>query len=104
MRQSPHIAQVLAGMAVLVMVHIVLGFLTYLLALGISSLSSSSPLLVVLLFGVLGIGISQLLYVIPLCIWLSRKRQIGMRNGAVIGAVLTALLNGSCFIYFWSVW
>lgn len=40
----------------------------------------------------------QLLYVIPLCIVLRRQQRIAMRNGVVIGAAITALLNGGCFL------
>lgn len=44
------------------------------------------------------IGISQLLYVVPLCIWLKRKNRMSMMKGVIIGAVITALLNGGCWI------
>ncbi|MEQ9235604.1 MAG: hypothetical protein RIG66_16145 [Coleofasciculus sp. E2-BRE-01] len=37
----------------------------------------------------------QLLYVIPLIIWLKHRRKMGMMKGVIIGAVLTALLNVS---------
>ena len=104
MRQTPQIAQVLAGIAVLAVLHIVFSLFAYLLAIVSSSIAPSNQLLIVPLFLVFAIGISQLLYVLPLCIWLNRRRQLGMRNGVIIGAVLTALLNGSCFIYLLNVW
>ncbi len=40
----------------------------------------------------------QLLYVLPLTIWLKRRGKIGMMKGGSIGAVITALLNGACYL------
>ncbi len=57
--------------------------------------------------GYLGIGIWiigaiflflwQLLYVIPLVWWFRRRRYWGLMKGVIMGAVLTALLNGTCY-------
>lgn len=52
-------------------------------------------------FAILGIGgflFWQLLYVIPLTIWLRRRGKVAVMKGVVIGAVLTALANGVCFL------
>jgi len=43
-------------------------------------------------------GILQLLYLVPLCIWLKRKNQLSMMEGVIIGAVITILLNSFCFL------
>ncbi|AFZ15304.1 hypothetical protein Cri9333_4523 [Crinalium epipsammum PCC 9333] len=40
----------------------------------------------------------QLLYVIPAIIWLKREQRWGLMKGIIIGAVITALLNGGCFL------
>ena len=45
-------------------------------------------------------GLTQLIYVIPACYWLKRKRRIGLMKGVIIGAVITALLNGGCWSLF----
>jgi len=104
MKQKRKGIQILAGMALLGVAHILLWLLSYLMV----SVSSRSRLVgelqTVALFLFFGIGISQLLYAIPLCFWLGRKQQLGMRSGVIIGAVLTLLLNGSCFVYLVSVW
>jgi hypothetical protein len=50
------------------------------------------------IIGAIGFFFWQLLYVIPLIIWLKRRRKMGMMKGVIIGAVLTALLNGSCYL------
>jgi hypothetical protein len=62
--------------------------------LGIYSIAS------ILLFAALGIGITQIIYIIPLIIWLIRQRNWGLMKGVIIGAVITALLNGGCWLWF----
>lgn len=47
----------------------------------------------VYLYAMLGIGITQLLYVIPLVIRLKRQQKWGLMKGVIIGAVLTVLFN-----------
>ncbi|MBD2336923.1 hypothetical protein H6G64_07935 [Calothrix sp. FACHB-156] len=54
------------------------------------------------LIGGWGFFIWQLLYVIPLCILLRRQQRLAMMKGVIIGAVITALLNGSCFLLVFS--
>ena len=45
-----------------------------------------------------GISITQLIYVIPTLILLRRRQQNALEKGVVIGAVITALLNGGCYL------
>jgi hypothetical protein len=49
-------------------------------------------------FSSAGISITQLLYVIPVIIWLNRRRQFALKQGVIIGAIITALLNGGCYL------
>lgn len=51
-------------------------------------------------YALTGIGISQLMYVVPYVIRLHRRREWGLMKGVIIGAVLTALLNAACYIQF----
>lgn len=44
------------------------------------------------------IGITQLIYIIPLMILLIQQRNWGVLKGVIIGAVLTGLLNGGCYL------
>ena len=53
---------------------------------------------IVLLFAFLGISITQLLYVVPLIFWTSAKGRYDTMKGVIIGAVITLLLNGGCFL------
>lgn len=49
---------------------------------------------------VFGISLYQLIYVIPLTIWLKRQQRWGTMKGVIIAAVVTALLTGPCFVLF----
>ena len=44
------------------------------------------------------LGLTQAIYVVPLCIWLRRKRRLATLKGILLAAVLTLLVNGSCFL------
>jgi len=82
-------------------VQVILGILILLglnaLSIGISLAIVSSGVYVAGIYA-LAIAISQLLYVVPLCIWLKRKNRMSMMKGVIIGAVITALLNGGCYL------
>jgi formate-dependent nitrite reductase membrane component NrfD len=65
----------------------------------ISTLSNSVT--TVFIYWFFGIGISQLFYVIPLTNWFVRQRRMGMVKGIVIAALLTILVNGSCYYIVW---
>lgn len=43
-------------------------------------------------------GLTQIIYVIPLVLRLKRQQRWGLMKGVIIGAVLTALLNGACWL------
>lgn len=100
MSQRNEIAQIIYGMFFVLGLHIfaitVLSLLAYLVNLvgGIII----SPINNLWIYAVFGIGISQLLYVIPLIIRLKRLQKWGLMKGVIIGAVLTALLNGGCWL------
>ncbi|PSB04272.1 hypothetical protein [Merismopedia glauca] len=50
------------------------------------------------LFAIAGIGIFQVLYIIPYAMKLKRDGQIAMMKGLIIGAVIVALLNSACWL------
>ncbi len=52
---------------------------------------------VVFPFAYFGIGLGQVLYVVPLAMYLHQKGKIGMAQGVWIAAALTFLLNATCF-------
>lgn len=52
----------------------------------------------ILTAAILGISISQLLYAIPLGMWLKYREKNALLKGAIVGAVITCLLNGGCWL------
>lgn len=92
---------ILLGMLLLVGMHILLGILICLILfiiIIIRTPTSSGYNWIFLLFILAGIGISQLLYVVPVSLWLKNKRRFGLMKGVIIGAVITAFLNGGCWL------
>lgn len=51
-----------------------------------------------ILAAMIGIGVTQMIYAIPICCWCSYRRQFETLKGVVIGMVLTVLLNGACYL------
>lgn len=64
-----------------------------------SAISAIGNFTAFLSFLIIGIGLSQLLYVIPTVINLKRKQKWGVMKGVIIGASITALLSGGCFLW-----
>ena len=64
----------------------------------LGSILGSSISLGMWVLGAMGFLFWQLLYVIPLTIWLKRWGKVGMMKGVIMGAVLTALVNGACYL------
>ncbi|KOP24993.1 hypothetical protein AMR41_16320 [Hapalosiphon sp. MRB220] len=50
-----------------------------------------------------GIGITQLVYIIPMLLRLKIQGKFALMKGVIIGAIFTALLNGGCWIWFISL-
>ncbi|MGB3292124.1 MAG: hypothetical protein WBB01_03910 [Phormidesmis sp.] len=51
-----------------------------------------------ILGAMLFIGATQLVYGLPLCIVCLYRRRFGTLKGVIVGMVLTALLNGGCYL------
>ena len=109
MSQRNEFRDIVRGMGLLLVAHmlaIAVEFvLAYILALisptsssAVSSFASTAG--TVLLFSFFGIGIAQWLYVTPLLIRLRRREKWALFKGVLIGALLTMLLNGGCFLWF----
>ena len=102
MSQRNEILQILLGIFLLFGLHLIAGAIIFGLGLLAGQIFgySSYSYLGIWLIGGLGFFIWQLLYVIPLCIWLRRQQRLEIMKGVIVGAVITALLNGSCFLLF----
>lgn len=91
--------EIVKGMLLLLGCHAVAGALIFLLGLllaviGVGDYAFAIPWVI----GAAGFLFWQLLYVIPLILTLRRRGHIAMSKGVIIAAVLTALLNGACFV------
>lgn len=61
-------------------------------------LSDTAPWLSeVLTVAMFGIGLTQLLYVVPLCLHFQKTGQKNTAKGLIIGASIVALLNVTCW-------
>ncbi|MEM6449229.1 MAG: hypothetical protein AAF703_02840 [Cyanobacteria bacterium P01_D01_bin.105] len=52
------------------------------------------------IFTTASLGLSQVVYALPLGLWFRRRRRFAVMKGIVIGAVITFLLSGACFVIF----
>lgn len=94
---------VLAGMMTVLLCNLAIA-LGLILLIWLSNLVAISAIQPLLTMPIYLIGITQLLYAVPMCIKLRRRGHFDEAKGAVIGMVITALLNGSCFIFlFWMI-
>jgi hypothetical protein len=95
--------KIILGILLLLAMHFVLFLLVCLTLFIVSAvptpISSDYKWLLVIFIPAGSIAIFQLIYVIPVSLWLKRKRQLGMMKGVIIGAVITALLNGGCWLF-----
>lgn len=62
--------------------------------------SSNYAFITIWITGYIGFLFWQLLYAIPLILRFKRQRRFGKMKGVIIGATITALLNGACFLAF----
>jgi Na+/proline symporter len=95
MSQRNEILGVFLGIILLICMHI-LAILAIVLLSFIRGIYGGQ----ILIIGGFGFFLWQLLYVIPVTLWLKRRRQYGLMKGVIIGAVITALLNGGCSLLF----
>lgn len=93
------ILEIVKGMLLLLGCHAVAGALIFLLGLLVDAVSTDDYAFAVpWVIGAAGFLFWQLLYVIPLVITLRRRGHIAMAKGVIITAVMTALVNGACFV------
>ena len=53
-------------------------------------------------YGLIFIGVSQLIWQVPVILILRRKQHKGLALGVILAASLTALLNATCWGLMWS--
>ncbi|NEQ49978.1 MAG: hypothetical protein F6K11_07585 [Leptolyngbya sp. SIO3F4] len=93
--------QIFIGFGLLLGCHFAAGMLIYIVSLIIGPLLGFHYFAGVIATGsIIGFMFVQLLYAIPMIIRFRQRRKFGMMKGVIIGAFLTALVNGGCFIAF----
>lgn len=93
-------AETAKGIFTLFLGHILFGALLFLLSI-IAQSTGFYFLQGIAGYAAVGISLSQLLYAVPLIIYFRRRRRFNAAKGVVIGAVITVLLNGGCFVLLW---
>jgi hypothetical protein len=91
-RQS-NVFQLISGFVEVIMAN---AFFFMLLLLLVASFPSQVT--IAALYSVGGIGLLQLLYVVPRSLVLRRQQRWSRMKGVIIGAVIVALLNGGCWV------
>jgi hypothetical protein len=86
------------GILLLLLFHLLAGASVFVLGGIVGAVFGGYIFAGVWIIGYMGFFLLQLLYVLPLTIRLKRQRKIGMMKGIIIGAVITALINGSCYL------
>lgn len=94
------------GLALLVVLHIV-AFVTLLLLVSVLVRQPAAASLPVIgwffqgynmLFILFSPGVTQWIYVLPIWLWLRKRRDWRTAKGLLIGALITAFLNGGCWL------
>lgn len=96
MKQNEGVLHFFIGMGLVLLFHIIVFAFLYLIGIlgGLVGFYSLSGIAIVAFFG---IGLSQLLYVIPIVIFLFIKQKRMMAYGVITAAGITILLNGACY-------
>ncbi|MDF0554787.1 hypothetical protein [Kamptonema sp. UHCC 0994] len=102
MSERPEWRDVLVGIGSAFFMNIAFVLLCVVLISIASSISALSYFLPLFAYGIFGIGLSQLLYIVPTVINLKRQQKWGEMKGVIIGAILTALISGGCFYLIYS--
>jgi hypothetical protein len=90
--------EIFKGALLVLGLHSLAGLLIFGLGFAVNAVFSGYAILLVWVVGAGGFLFWQLLYVLPLTRWLQRRGKHGMVKGAISVAVLTALVNGTCFL------
>ena len=93
--------KIIQGIVLVILLH-GLVFISGAIVVSIASYLQIYFILTALTIAGLGIGVSQLIYIVPVIIKLNRQRQWGLMKGVIIGAVITVLLNGGCWLWVYS--
>lgn len=92
--------QVIYGILLLIGMHAIAIAVIFVLGFILFSNTPNYGILFFWIYAAFGFGLIQLLYVIPVVWRLKQRQRWGMMKGVIIGAVITALINGGCFLLY----
>ena len=102
-RKKPEILRIFLGIGLVAIMHC----FVFMIGSVIFGLVINTPLAImaahIAIVSIFGIGVAQLIYVVPLIIYLVRCKAWGLMKGAIIGAIFTVLVNGGCWIFLYTV-
>jgi hypothetical protein len=101
MSQQNEKSEIYKGLLILLGMHCISVAVIFLLGFIIGSITGGYSVLYIWFGGGFGFFLIQLLYVIPLVLRFKRQGKTARMKGVIIGAVITALLNGACFLRFY---
>lgn len=90
--------EIVKGLLLILGCHILAIAFIVILGFIVGSILQGYAIIGVWAVGAAGFFFWQLLYVLPLTIWLKRRGKISMMKGVIIGAVIAALVNGACYL------
>lgn len=91
---------IVSGILILIAMHAIAMAAIFILGIIFFGGTSDYSVLFFWIYAAFGFGLIQFLYVIPLVLKLKRERRWAMMRGVIIGAVITALVSGGCWILF----
>ena len=99
----PEILRIFLGVGLVAIMHVLAFFISSVI-LGIVI---NTPIVEiaakVAIYSIFGIGVAQLIYIIPLIIYLVSRQAWALMKGVIIGAILTVLLNGGGWFLLYTV-
>lgn len=92
--------QIIYGILLLIGMHAIAIAVIFVLGFILFYSTPNYVILVFWMYAAFSFSLIQLLYVIPVVLRLKQRQRWGMMKGVIIGAVITALLNGGCFLIY----
>ena len=92
MPQRHELKGILLGTGLVLFMHLIATIIAYLLAVNFIDYSQQ------IMLTLFSLGLTQLIYVLPAIAVTARKRKFALMKGVIIAAVITALLNGGCWL------
>ncbi|MCL1464081.1 hypothetical protein [Argonema galeatum] len=91
---------IIYGMLLLLGMHAIAIVAIFILGFVLFSNTPGYAILAFWIYAAFGFSLIQLLYVIPVVLRLKQQQRWGMMKGVIIGAVITALVSGGCFLIY----